>query len=861
MRPVSLKLKGFTAFRDEQSLDFSALDLFAICGPTGSGKSSILDALTFALFGWVDRVGNKVSQLISHGQPRLSVILEFAIGAESYRVTRSVPTSGPTKVLLEVRAPDGAWKQAGEGSDRVRDVNERIVKLLGLDYAAFSRAVLLPQNRFADFLVGDARERRDILTELLGLDLFTRMARAAGEKARDTKTRAEEKAGLLATEYSGVSEEALAAARAGVASAQDRETELRKAGESVDALCRTWRESRATVSRLEGYAVEAHRLESASRELAKSFRGYSGKVIKARKEKEEQASRSDRARKSAKSAAAERKAAEARWGRTSDLVTASGKVEALHQRQSDLESAVEGFDTARSRRPGIVQIQKRQDTELAERQGSLKKLQAAQRAAATALEHARKADLVATLCHGLEKGSSCPVCGAKLTSAPPKSSTSAVQDAEEALQNTESAQAKGQKAVDDAQRAKDAADRDAKEADKEVGRLQGEVERRRQAVSDAERALAKVFAGKLPSDPAAALRDRLSSVEGLIVAERQSAEAVRRAEADASDAERALAELQATMSVDRTKLELLPVAALLQNVQNECSSEALGKTPGVRATDSSDRLAATASSIQALVTAAAGVLASEVRRHLNSEQSLLDEATAIVEHLLQRAKTFDALVAELEKAMESAISEKVKRQHQVEMITDRLGRKRKMEAEIADLTDRSTRLHALAVDLRSDRLIAFLQGEALRLLCAAGSLHLADLSDGRYHIVCEDDEFLVVDNWNGEEKRSIHTLSGGETFLASLALALSLSEQSRSLAVTARPPLDSLFLDEGFGSLDTDSLEMVTAALERLGGDGRMVGVISHIKELAERLPARVVVEKSPRGSRLVCDAGSANLA
>jgi exonuclease SbcC len=109
----------------------------------------------------------------------------------------------------------------------------------------------------------------------------------------------------------------------------------------------------------------------------------------------------------------------------------------------------------------------------------------------------------------------------------------------------------------------------------------------------------------------------------------------------------------------------------------------------------------------------------------------------------------------------------------------------------------------------------------------------------------------VVDRWNGDDTRSVRTLSGGETFLASLALALALAEQVSSLAVTKHASLDSLFLDEGFGTLDADTLEIVVEAIEQLGGDGRVVGVITHVRELADRMPARLEIEKTQRGSRI----------
>src|SRR5262245_33091706 len=186
-----MEVSGFTAFRDPASVDFADLDVFAISGPTGSGKSSLLDAMTYALYGRVERVGDRVSQLISQGQPRMAVSLEFEVGHERYKVTRSTPARGATKIMLERAGSDGAWVQAGEGADRVRDAERLIIERVGLSYDGFTRSVLLPQGRFQEFLVGDPRKRRDILTELLGLALFRRMAERAGGIAREAGIRAQ----------------------------------------------------------------------------------------------------------------------------------------------------------------------------------------------------------------------------------------------------------------------------------------------------------------------------------------------------------------------------------------------------------------------------------------------------------------------------------------------------------------------------------------------------------------------------------------------------------------------------------------------------------------------------------------------
>ncbi|MDA0366654.1 MAG: SbcC/MukB-like Walker B domain-containing protein, partial [Chloroflexi bacterium] len=158
----------------------------------------------------------------------------------------------------------------------------------------------------------------------------------------------------------------------------------------------------------------------------------------------------------------------------------------------------------------------------------------------------------------------------------------------------------------------------------------------------------------------------------------------------------------------------------------------------------------------------------------------------------------------------------------------------------------------LEQELRGNKFIAFVQQEAMQLLASDASGRLGQFTSDRYELVAEDDEFLVVDRLNGDERRSVRTLSGGETFLASLALALSLSEHLPQLSGTGGAvSLESLFLDEGFGSLDAESLDLAVQGLETLAGGNRMIGVISHVEELAERLPDRIEVIKEGQSSTI----------
>lgn len=150
-------------------------------------------------------------------------------------------------------------------------------------------------------------------------------------------------------------------------------------------------------------------------------------------------------------------------------------------------------------------------------------------------------------------------------------------------------------------------------------------------------------------------------------------------------------------------------------------------------------------------------------------------------------------------------------------------------------------------DLSSRHLPDFLAKRILERVMAEGSQELEQLSNGRYCFeLDENEELVVLDAWNAQEPRSVKTLSGGESFLASLALALALNHY-----LSQGIQLDSLFIDEGFGTLDAESLEMAASVVEKLQLSGKCVGIITHIPELAERFEARIEVIKSETGARL----------
>src|SRR5581483_9366918 len=199
-------------------------------------------------------------------------------------------------------------------------------------------------------------------------------------------------------------------------------------------------------------------------------------------------------------------------------------------------------------------------------------------------------------------------------------------------------------------------------------------------------------------------------------------------------------------------------------------------------------------------------------------------------------------------AAATAVSEAA---HAVEEIEEAIGQAAKLRESRAGLEDDAQVARLLGQLLRADRFPEWLVAEALAVLTVDASEILRELTGSQYSLAVGEKEFVVVDHANADEQRPARTLSGGETFQASLALALALSQQIRNLAAEGAPRLDAIFLDEGFGTLDPETLDVVAATIENLGQGGRMVGVVTHVAELAARVPVRFEVRKG-RGTSVI---------
>jgi exonuclease SbcC len=789
MRPVRLELEGFTSFKERLALDFDGLDLFAITGPTGAGKSSLIDAIVFALYGQVPRVGREYKQLISHGAERLSVKLDFEVADQRYRVARTARASGNPQTVLERETKKGYEPLAG----RVKEIEDAIERIVGLDYDAFTRSVVLPQGQFDAFLKGEPKERRKILVALLNLGVYEEMHQIANRRAIDARREAEFVANQLAGDFQGATEEAL----------RERTAELAEARRARDAA------STALAATTEGLAI-ARRAGASRRDLEQVRRD----VV----------------------------AEQARLDKAAATVAASGERTAtLARRRAEIETALRAapFDPARRetvaaarplvdrlaalepRRDRIERAASEQAAALGRATVALAAAEARQPAleraageAAARSEEARAArddvhrrHAAHAIRRHLAPGQPCPVCEREVAALPGAAPEPALRGADEALRRAEKAEAAARDAIG-------ALRIETEQARGEVRRLTGQEAEILQRTAELRSEAAAVHdalagAGFRPLDWAdpGALGARLQAEARALDAARARREAV---EADLRTLEREAGDLAAAEAAARAQLESAGqrVADLDGRLQ--------GCVAALEAAEA--ELAALASRQEWRLAPGADPLGGLEREHASVQARHAEAQT--------RAVRLEALLERLQKDIARAAE---------------LAERKKALEEKAALAS------TLAQHLRADQLLGYIQEEALRLLAEDGSRRLVALSHGRYSLVVDDQEFAVVDHWNADSRRSVKTLSGGETFLASLALALALAESLAELAAEGRAgeALESLFLDEGFGTLDPDALGQVVQALDALHGGERLVGVVTHIPELAAQLPARVEVARA----------------
>lgn len=325
-------------------------------------------------------------------------------------------------------------------------------------------------------------------------------------------------------------------------------------------------------------------------------------------------------------------------------------------------------------------------------------------------------------------------------------------------------------------------------------------------------------------------------------------------------------------AVEKTRRELEAAREIWQSAANASAAAdqaAMSAAEHLTSAEKSWSEALTASLFAAPEEAESAAMDSEsvqeAEKRIQSHRERENELTARLrelEKLLDGAdvseEEWTACAAKLEEARlldENALAAKARAQRDLEDVSVRHGRWKELETVRVVTSAEMERLSKLQACFRGNAFVEYIAEEQLIQISRSASSRLRFLTKQRYSLeVDSGGGFVVCDDANGGVRRPVSTLSGGETFLTSLSLALALSAQ---IQLRGEYPLQFFFLDEGFGTLDPDLLDTVITSLEHLHSDRLSVGVISHVQELRARLPRRLIVQPadhSGAGSRVVLE-------
>jgi DNA repair protein SbcC/Rad50 len=825
MRPLRLLLEGFGCYRQRAEADFSDVEFFALVGPTGSGKSTLIDGLCFALYGTVPRWGkeNAIADALAPAANACRVGLVFEVAGQRYAAVRALsrdkqgrvhtkearlerldPAVDPGAPVDELLA--GSLDKLAEGPD---PVTSRVEELLGLSYQHFIQSVLLPQGRFSRFLQAKATERQKLLVELLAFGVYEEVGKRARERARlaaEATRHAERERGELAG--------ATAAAEAAAAARVDALTSLAATVDTRLTALGLLTAEAGQAARAAGQGREESGLLAAVCTPAE-VSGLAERISRADGIVAERLRRADQAAGRATSAEA------ARDGLPDRAATERLRDAHVLLRELAAELAQQEKDLAAGR-----ELERAGATELAAAEESAERAQAA-------LEAAQRAHAGATLAGSLVAGEDCPVCLRPVTERPHHAAPAGLA----------SARAAADAATKSRQRAGDAHAAAAREAAVAAGAVTATRERLDRGAA---------YLDGAPDE---------SEVAGTLaaIAEAEAAFRQARKDAEASRAELAAAEKGRAALADEERGAWARLRAARDSVV------ALG-APAVEDAGLAGAWAA--------LTAWAGEQHSDRagrQPELDGQAEVLrrrvDEDTAGLARLLAKhgvggvggvagagvaSVTGVAGVAEPTRVAAAVAAHRERAAGELAAVRQALKRAAKLDERIRACREEEQVAGLLGQMLQARRFEAWLCSEALDSLVAEASVTLMELSGGQYQLGRDErNELTVIDFEDAGASRPVHTLSGGETFQASLALALALSRQVVGLSAGMRD-LNSMFLDEGFGTLDEDTLETVAITLERLAADSdRMVGIITHVPTLAERVPVRFVVSRTGTGSSL----------
>ncbi|MGH3211009.1 MAG: AAA family ATPase [Trebonia sp.] len=889
MRPHRLRVTAFGAFAGTEQVTFDDLEgLFLLHGETGAGKTTLLDAIAFALYGRVPGERGSARRLRSdHASPRTAteVELEATIGGRRLRITRkpeqarmkksgSGVTTEPASVRLAELSSCGSWESK---STRIGEVDAEIENLMGMSATQFFQVVLLPQGEFARFLRADAKDKEALLQKLFGTDRFRKVedwladrrramekeVAAAEDGVSQLVARIAQASGGHVPDSAAPAWQATWAADLTATAATERDAAAalvaaRKAGLEAGLEAQRQAEQLADRQRRRRDALSRKaELEAATPEISQV--GTAPVALHAAgRQQQAQVGRLEALRAVARQASAEDETAAAARTRATALADALDRTRAAALlREAERLAAARARDAAREAAAALPAARERANaarqvagdaaafvgehakrTELHEAHLTARETSLAAQAEALRVRGARIDGMRAELAASMTDGSPCPVCGSLDHPDPvdPTSFPPVGRDVEEAAF----------KLASDAALAADEAGQRVAAVDAVLGDL-------------AQRLTQAGYALSTGSPSAAALAESARAAES--DAEQREAEAavLGATAARLTSLQRELDELDAAIAAGTTRLtELTAERTVALAEADAAESRATARRAELAAAlgGAGDLEAAigTATGLAEALTKAAALADQLADQDLRAE---LDPAAPVSEATTAAEAAQHAHAAAVDAHGQARLraDQLAELGPRLEAALDALRPQRERASQIrrlADLTNGTSGANQYKMTLSS-----FVLAARLEEVAAAASERLLTMTAGRYSLVHSDARkgnakaglsLLACDAWTGID-RDTATLSGGETFLASLALALGLADVVT--AESAGTPMEALFVDEGFGTLDEDTLDEVMNVLDGLRVGGRIVGIVSHVAELRQRIPARVHVRKGRAGSHV----------
>ena len=916
MRPLKLTMSAFGPYAGRMELNFETLGtegLYLITGDTGAGKTTIFDAISFALFGEASGSVRESGMLRSkYADPATptEVELTFLYAGREYTILRNpkykrLKLKGKDRGVTLIDQNPGATLTYPDGRtvDKLKEVNDAVKEILGLDRHQFSQVAMIAQGDFQKLLLAGTEARQEIFRNIFHTNFYVTLQKQLSEQAKEVKQQWEaagsriqqymegilcaedsphgEKAalakqGLLPTEEVILLLDALLEADEAVQSTLD--TQLRTTEDALEAAVTLLKQAEIDHNTRDSLEQQEKK-EASTRELLQQQK----QVLEAEQEKKplqkqfedeirdiqlrltdyDQLTNLQTALSAAETAKTTAESDIRKAQNSSDSL--SGEIRELKDEQKSLENV--GEEKEKLLRQRDEQQQRRTDlqtlvsdiTGLHEQEktrdlAQKHYLKTAEASAGLLREYEAKNrefldEQAGIMASRLEEGKPCPVCGALHHPTPAEMAESAPTEA-------------------DVKKAKKAYEKAAKETES--------------ASSDAAVENQKV------SSQQDAIRNQASKLLNI----QNIDEAETRARADVSDLTQSLRAIdEAIREMEKAQRRKKTLEALIPEKETE-----LEKARNLL-TDAQNRLASAGTSMQSLTVQIEGLrkkLAFESRKDaekhckdLNNELQKLQKALETAErNYVETEKAYNTLtgsIAQLKKQLEESTPIDLKTQQaqkdtlekkkedirkQQQTIHTRLAANctcqeniQRKSAEFSALEEKQKWMQALSDTANGSikgkekiMLETYIQTTYFDRIVARANVRLMKMTGGQYDLKRRKDpssiqgksglELDVIDHYNGTE-RSVKTLSGGESFKASLALALGLSDE---VQMSTGIQLDTLFVDEGFGSLDPESLNQAYRTLADLTEGNRLVGIISHVADLKEKIDKQILVTKEKTG-------------